>query len=102
MRSIFKKAGIAVLAGVSIIGATLASSGPAEERWRGHHGGWGWGGPALIGGLALGAALAAPRYGYGYGAPAYGFYDGGCQLRRRIVGYTDYGRPILRSVRVCY
>src|SRR5687768_11102820 len=102
MRSLLKKVGIAALAGMSIVGATLAAADPAEAHWRGHHHrGWGWGGPALIGGLALGAALAAPRYAYGYGYPAYAYYDGGCSLRRRIVGHTEYGRPIFRTVRVC-
>ena len=82
---------------MSIVAATLASANPAEARWRGHHhgAGWGWGGPALIGGLALGTALAA--------APVYGAYGyGGCELRRRIVGHTAYGRPVFRTVRVCY
>ena len=108
MRALVKKVGIAALAGVSVIGATLASADPAEARWRGHHhhhrGGWGWGGPALIGGLALGAALAAPRYGYGYGYPAYAAvsYGGDCFVRRRVVGYTAYGNPIIRARRVCY
>ena len=98
MRSVLKKVGIAALAGVSIVGATLAASEPAEARWRGHHhhrhGGWGWGGPALLGGLALGTALAA--------RPAYGFYGGGCHLERQVVGYRPSGRPVVRTVRVCY
>jgi hypothetical protein len=42
--------------------------------------------------------LAASRPYYGY--PAYGYGDG-C-LRRRIVGHTYYGRPIFRTVNVCY
>src|SRR4051812_45729701 len=95
MRSVFKKFGIAALCTVSVIGATLASTNSAEARWGGHHhGGWGWGGPALIGGLVLGTALAA--------RPAYGYYGGDCFLRRRVVGYTYSGRPIVRHVRVCY
>ena len=103
MRSIVKRVGIAALAGVSVVGATLASAGSAEAHWRGHRG-WGWGGPALIGGLALGAALAAPRYGYGYGYPAYSAvsYGGDCFVRRRVVGYTPYGAPIILARRVCY
>ena len=104
MHSVFRKLGMAALAGMSIIGATLVSADPAEARWRGHYGGgWGWGGPALIGGLALGAALAAPRYGYGYGYPAYsGYYGGDCFVRRQVVGYTAYGNPIVRARQVCY
>ena len=109
MRSLFKKVGIAALAALSLVGATLAASSSAEARYYGRGwGGGGWVGPAIVGGLALGA-LAASRpygYGYGYGYPAYGAYDGGydggCYLQRRIVGHTAYGRPIVRPVRVCY
>jgi len=57
----------------------------------GWHRGGGWVGPAIVGGLALGALAAAPRYGYGYG-----YYD----CPRQVVGYTAWGRPIVR--RVCY
>jgi len=53
------------------------------RRWGCRHG-WGWRGPALLGGLAAGAiiggAMAAPYYGYGpyYGGPYYGgpYYPG--------------------------
>ena len=50
----------------------------------------------LLGGVALGA-LAAPYYGWG---PSY--YYGECVPHRRIVGYTPWGRPIVRFVRACY
>jgi hypothetical protein len=56
-----------------------------------------------VGGLALGALAASRPYGYGY--PAYGYYDGGyggCYFRRRVVGYNAWGGPIVRPVRVCY
>ncbi|HLJ70367.1 MAG TPA: hypothetical protein VKU03_03555 [Roseiarcus sp.] len=57
-------------------------------RWGCRHG-WGWRGPALLGGLAAGAiiggALAAPYYGSGpyyggsyYGGPYGGPYYPGC------------------------
>jgi hypothetical protein len=53
-------------------------------RWGCRHG-WGWRGPALLGGLAAGAiiggAMAAPYYGYDpyYGGPYYGGpYHPGC------------------------
>ena len=62
------------------------------------HGG-GWVGPAIVGGLALGALAAAPRYGYGYG-PSYAYGPGYYGCPRRVVGYTEWGRPIVR--RVCY
>jgi hypothetical protein len=81
----------------------LATSTDAEARWRGHgwHRGGGWVGPAIVGGLAIGALAASrPYYGYDYGYPAYGYYDG-C-IRNRVVGYTYYGRPIVRRVNVCY
>jgi hypothetical protein len=97
MRISIKKVGIAALAAVSVAGATLATSTDAEARWRGHRG-HGWVGPAIVGGLALGAFAASRPYAYGY--PAYGAYDG-C-VRNRVVGYTPYGRPIVRAVNVCY
>jgi hypothetical protein len=102
MRSFIRRLGIAGIAALSLAGATLATSSTAEARY--YHRGWGggWGGPAFVGGLALGAIAARPYYGYGYGYPAYGYYDDGCGLRRRVVGYTPYGRPIVRLVRACY
>jgi hypothetical protein len=99
MRPGVKKSCIAAVAGLSLI-ATLAASTSAEARYRHRHHGWhggGWVGPAIVGGLALGA-LAASRPSYGY--PVYGAYDG-C-LQRRVVGYRPSGRPIVRTVNVCY
>lgn len=99
MRTTIKKVTIASLSALTLAGGILASSTSAEARYYGHHRGGGWVGPAVVGGLALGALAASrPYYGYGYGA--YG-YDDGC-LRRRIVGHTVYGRPIFRTVNVCY
>lgn len=101
MRSLLKKIGVAGVAGLLVIGTTLVTLDAAQARhWRGG----GWIGPAIVGGLALGALAASrPYYGYpAYGYPAYGYYDGGCVLRRRFVGYTPWGRPIFRTVRVCY
>ena len=103
MRSLIKMfgvtgvTGVTAVAGLSIVGATLAASSSAEARY--YHRGWGgggWIGPAVVGGLALGA-LAASRPYYGY--PAYGYSDG-C-IRNRVVGHTPYGRPIIRRVNVC-
>jgi hypothetical protein len=90
-----KKAGMAALAVATLAGGTLASTSPAEARW-GHRGGWI--GPAVVGGLAFGAlaAATAPRY---YGGP-YGYYGGYYGCPREVVGYTAWGRPIVR--RVCY
>ncbi len=104
MRSLFKKAGIATLGALSLVGATLAASSSAEARYygRGWRGG-GWAGPAIVGGLALGALAASRPYYYGgYGGyGGYGYYGDGC-IRNRVVGYTPYGRPIVRRVNVCY
>ncbi len=46
---------------------------------------WGWWGPgAFIGGIALGAAVAAPAYPYGYG------YSQGCFPYPCAYGYSYY------------
>src|SRR5579859_1377443 len=57
-----------------------------QVRW-----GWGWGVGAVIGGLALGAALATPYYGYGYG---YGYpYAYGYPYGYGYGSYYPYYRP---------
>jgi hypothetical protein len=94
MLNVLKKSAMAGLAAVTIAGASIAASSPAQARW-GHGGGWV--GPAIVGGLALGALAAAPRYGYG---PSYAYGPGYYGCPRRVVGYTSWGRPIVR--RVCY
>src|SRR5882757_8295647 len=103
MRLLFKKVGIAALAALSLVGATLAASSTAEARYYGRGWGGGWAGPAIVGGLALGALAASRPYYYGgYGGyGGYGYYGDGC-IRNRVVGYTSYGRPIVRPVNVCY
>ena len=100
MHALFRKVGIAAVAALSLVGGTLAASSSAEARYYGHgwHGG-GWAGPAIVGGLALGALAASRPYYGGYGA--YGAYGDGF-IRNRVVGYTPYGRPIVRAVNVCY
>ena len=112
MQSSLKKIGVAAIAALSIGAATVVTSSSANARpfhgglrhggFHGgfhHHGGFhrGFGfGPAFVGGLAF-ASLAAP---YAWG-PGYGYYDD-CIPRRRVVGYTPWGRPIVRFVRTCY
>ena len=69
-----------------------------QVRW-----GWGWGAGALIGGIALGAALARPSYayyggypgyyGYGYSYPAYGYSYPGYGYGYPSYGYGSYGYP---------
>jgi hypothetical protein len=57
------------------------------------HWGWGWGAGAFIGGLALGAALAAPPYAhYGYPYGYYGYY-GYPYYRPYYRRYYGYYRP---------
>ena len=101
MAKTLKKVGVAVLAALSIAGATLATTTSAEARYFGHGwhrgGGWGWGGPAFVGGLALGALATRPYYASAY--PVYGAY-GDCVVERRV-RHTPYG-PVVRRVRVCY
>jgi hypothetical protein len=101
MRTGLRKIGIGTVAAISLLGTTLAFSSTAEARY--YHRGWGggWAGPAIAGGLALGALAASRPYYGGYGAYG-GYYDDGCYLRRRVVGYTRSGRPIVRAVRACY
>ena len=102
-----KKIGMATFAALTIFGSTVAmtSSADAQHRgWRGghhgHHGhyrGHGGGGigfiaPAIIGGLALGAAASHYNQGYGYGPR--------CWVQRRAF-VDQWGRQFVRPVRVC-
>jgi len=108
-----KKASIAGVAAIALTAATVATSAPANAQrfggfrgggfhggfhgggWHGGgwHGGWrggrGWGwGPAIVGGVALGALATAPYwggYGYGYGCGPYG----------QVVRYDAWGRPVV-------
>jgi hypothetical protein len=78
-----------------------ASDEIAQVRW-----GWGWGVGALIGGIALGAALARPSYAYygypgygysysayGYGYPSYGYGYPSYGYSYPSYGYGSYGYP---------
>jgi hypothetical protein len=103
---VMKKLGMAALAVLTIAGTMAASMSSADARWRGgggYRGGYYRGGGYGIGaGIATGLALGAIGGAYygGYGPGYYG-YGGGC-IRNRVVGYTAYGRPIVRPVNVCY
>jgi hypothetical protein len=102
MSSRLKKFGVAALAALSIATASVAtsSSANAQRFHHGWHGGWhhrGFGfAPVFAGALAFGAFAGGPYY---YGGPA---YYGDCFPRRRVVGFTPWGRPIVRFVRACY
>ena len=74
-----------------------------DVRWRGHRGGWGWGGPAvgigagLAAGALIGSAVAGGPYGYYYDEPGYVYdapyaYDAGPAYYgyRRGWGYNDF------------
>ena len=72
---------IALASAATMAIAAVAIPDQAEARWRG--GGW-WVPGAVVGGLALGAAIASrpyyygPGYGYAYApGPYYGAYDYG-------------------------
>jgi hypothetical protein len=98
MNSIMKKAVAGLVAGAALVGAVGAPAAEAQRfggprygwhggygGYRGHYGYRGWGPGAAVGagilGLAVGAALATPRYNYGYDygyappppPPAYGY-----------------------------
>jgi hypothetical protein len=106
MPASLKKISVAAFAALSIATAAVATSSSANaQRFHGgfhggfHHGGFHHGfhhrgfhrfGPAFVGGLAFGAPYASY------------YYDDDCAPRRRIVGYTPWGRPIVRFVNVCY
>jgi len=87
-----RKLGMAAVAGLSIVTTSLAFTPTAEaQRWhRHHHRGGSWVGPAVVGGLALGALAATAPYAYGRG----------CWTERQVV-VDRYGREIVRRVRVC-
>jgi hypothetical protein len=101
MTSTLKKSLAGGLAGLTLITALTVSATPAAAWWRG---GWGWGAPAVaagvIGGLAVGSAIAAsnrPYYGPGY------YYEGGPVCHpARVPVYDAYGAFAgYRMARVC-
>jgi hypothetical protein len=119
MRNTISKSVIAALAALSLTASAFAVTvepasavGPAFHgggrmgggwhRGGGWHGGgrggWhggGWAVPAVVGGLAAGALLAAP-YAYGYGYNGYG----GCTAYQPM--YDGYGNYIgQQRVRTC-
>ena len=121
MRNTLSKSAIAALAALSLTASAFAVTvepasavGPAFHgggrmgggwhRGGGWHGGgrggWhggGWAVPAVVGGLAAGALLAAP-YAYGYGYNGYGY--GGCAAYQPM--YDAYGNYIGQQlVRTC-
>jgi hypothetical protein len=101
----FRKILTASLVAVSLAGATLVTSAPAEARY-GRHGAF-FGGAAL--GLLGGALLSGGfGYGYGYGRPYYYndyqpvyYYPRRCHLEQRFVDDYYYGGHYV-TVRVCY
>ncbi|MGE5306223.1 MAG: hypothetical protein ACM3TN_23185 [Alphaproteobacteria bacterium] len=68
---------IALASAAMIALGVVATPNQAEARWRGHgYGGW-WVPGAIVGGLALGAAIASrPYYGYGYAYGPRPYYRG--------------------------
>jgi hypothetical protein len=83
---------IAVTSAAMIALAAIATPTQAEAQWHRHghgHGAW-WAPGAIVGGLALGAAIASrPYYGYGY-AYGPGPYYGGYVYDYGGVGPYDY------------
>jgi len=126
MRNVLSMAAAALAGAVLVGGAVAVQTTPAEAGastgtwkygapYRGYRGGYTYrggygyrpyrrygGGAVAAGvatGLALGAAAAAPYYGY----PAYGaapVYGGDCYLVDRR-GYDAWGNPVIRREQVC-
>ena len=73
----------------TLAGAAVATSAPAEARWRG---GWGWGLGGFAAGAIVGSTLAAPYYygggPYGYYGAPYPYYGPPCVWRRVWTGYA--------------
>ncbi len=112
MRNTTSKPAIAALMALSLTASVFATAEPASAAswhgggrggggWHGggwHGGGWrgggwhgGWAGPAVVGGLAAGALLAAPYYGYGYGyGPTYGYGYGNCSYAPIYDAYGNF------------
>ena len=76
-----------LLAAGTLAGAAVATSAPAEARWRG---GWGWGLGGFAAGAIVGGAVASSYYNpygyYGYYAPYP--YPPPCVWRRIWNGYA--------------
>jgi hypothetical protein len=117
-----RKIGVAALAALTIVGASLTASAPASARGFGHGGGGGgfhgggfhgggfhgggFGGRGFGGrgfgvgaGLATGLAIGGLGYGYGYPTYANNGYDGDCWIQRRVV--YRYGHRVIVPVQVC-
>jgi hypothetical protein len=64
----------------ALLGSTLTlASAPADARWWGHHGGWGYGAAGFAAGALIGSAIASRPYYYDYGydgPPAYAYAPG--------------------------
>jgi hypothetical protein len=109
----------AAAAALTLAGGLAATTAPVQAQTRGHggsfhggggfrgggfrgggyrggyRGGWGYGVGAGLAGFALGATLASPYYGYGYG-PYYDYDSGyGCAQR---VWDPYWGRWTVRYV----
>jgi hypothetical protein len=100
-------------------GAALKTAAPSDVVDVYYRRGWGYGGGAVVGGLALGliggAMIAAasrpygygygygyPAYGYGYGYPAYGYAPAYYGYAPAYYGYPGYYAPRRHYVRRHY
>lgn len=90
----FKKTCTAALAALTLSGAVLASAAPVEAGFGRRHGGAIAAG--VVGGFALGAAIASQRPAYSYAPVLRGLRPG---MHRGLGGRLRRLRPVLQAAR---
>ena len=90
MSNSIKKIIVSTLAIATVAGTLATTTSSAQAGWHGGHGGFGWGAAGILGGLAVGAAIASNSYAQ----PSCGY------VRQRV--YNPYGYFVgYRTVPAC-